>query len=104
MNNSPDQILLKPIITEKSLLDASRGVFTFMVAKFADKYNIKKVVENQFGVHVQKISTIKMTGKRRLVGRRRTKVAESDWKKAKVMLRNGEKIDLFETEGAPTKG
>lgn len=98
------QILLKPIITERSLADASFGVFTFMVARHADKGTIKRVVENQFKVHVERISTISQKGKKRLVGRRRTKVAEADWKKAKVQLAKGEKIDLFETDvGASTK-
>lgn len=92
------QVLVKPIITERSLLDASHGIFTFMVGKGSDKNIIKKEVEKQFNVHVQRISTIKMTGKKRLVGKRRTKVSEANWKKARVELRNGEKIDLFETE------
>src|SRR3989338_5495686 len=93
-----DNILLKPIITERSLKDASSGVFTFMVKKYADKANIKDVVESQFKVHVKNISTIKVKGKKRMIGKRRTKVTKPDWKKAKVKLSAGEKIYLFETE------
>ncbi len=94
------QILLKPIITEKSVQDARVGIFTFVVGRASDKLSIRKAVESQFGVHTKGVQTIKMTGKKRLVGRRRTKVAEANWKKAKVQLKSGEKIDLFETEGA----
>ena len=93
-----DNILLKPIITERSLKDASSGVFTFMVKKYADKVGIKKAVESQFQVHVKGLSTIKVKGKKRMIGRRRTKVTKPDWKKAKVRLAAGEKISLFETE------
>lgn len=95
------EILLKPIITERSLKDASLGVYTFMVAKQADKTNIKKVIEEQFKVHIVNISTITMKGKKRTVGRRRTKVLRPNWKKTKVKLTKGEKIALFEAE---TKG
>jgi len=69
-----------------------------MVKKYADKANIKDVVESQFKVHVKNISTIKIKGKKRMIGRRRTKVTKPDWKKAKVRLAAGEKISLFETE------
>lgn len=92
------QILIQPIITERSLKDANSGVFTFMVEKYANKHMIKRVVEKHFAVHVENIKTIKMTGKKRLVGKRRTKIAEADWKKAKVKLKKGEKIALFEAE------
>lgn len=94
------QILIKPIITEKSLNDATHAVFTFMVGSASDKAMIKKAVEEQFKVHVVGVKTIKMTGKKRLVGKRRTKVSEPNWKKAKVRLKPGEKIALFETEVA----
>ncbi|OGG15063.1 50S ribosomal protein L23 [Candidatus Gottesmanbacteria bacterium RIFCSPHIGHO2_01_FULL_39_10] len=93
-----DNILLKPIITESSLKDANLGVFTFMVKKYADKIRIKDAVEKQFQVHVKNISTIKVKGKKRMIGKRRTKVSKPDWKKAKVKLSAGEKISLFETE------
>ena len=95
------QLLIKPIITERSLKDASSGIFTFMVTKFTDKRSIKKTVEDQFNVHVKKISTIKVVGKKRHIGKKRTPVAKPDWKKAKVKLAPGEKIDLFEVQ---TKG
>ncbi|MBI4067771.1 50S ribosomal protein L23 [Candidatus Gottesmanbacteria bacterium] len=96
-----NNILIKPIITERSLLDANQGVFTFMVERSANKNIIRQNIEDHFGVHVVTISTIHMKGKKRQVGRRRTKVNQADWKKAKVRLQKGEKIALF---GEETKG
>lgn len=99
--NSP--ILLKPIITERSFKDASNSIFTFLVSVHTDKGQIRSEVEKLFGVHVEDVRTMHMTGKKRLVGKRRTKVAEKDWKKAKVKLKSGEKIALFETEAGSKK-
>lgn len=92
------QVLLKPIITEKSLQDASKGVYTFMVAKFADKRLIKHLLEDQFSIHIQTITTMNVKGKKRQIGKKRTKVSKPDWKKAKVQVKAGEKIGLFEAE------
>ncbi|MBI2611317.1 50S ribosomal protein L23 [Candidatus Gottesmanbacteria bacterium] len=89
-------ILIKPLITERSLKDAEKGVFTFRVEKKANKPEIKSEIESHFGVHVQAITTATIKGKSRFAGRRRTKVVKPDWKKAKVRLKSGEKIDLFE--------
>jgi large subunit ribosomal protein L23 len=89
-------IIKKPIITEKSLNDATRGIFTFEADRSSSKLQIKKAIEETFAVHVKKISTVIMKGKKRMVGRKRQKVQEANKKRARVKLAAGEKIDLFE--------
>lgn len=92
-------IIKKPLITEKSLKDAARGIFTFIVDKKANKIEITKEVESQFKVHVLAVTTEIIKGKRKQVGRKKNIVRLPDVKKARVRLKSGEKIDLFEVGG-----
>jgi large subunit ribosomal protein L23 len=89
-------ILLKPIITEKSsqLKEKNREV-CFQVASRANKTEIKKAVEQLFKVKVESVRTQNIVGKWRRVGRGQGQ--RSDWKKAYVKLKEGEKmIEYFE--------
>ncbi len=89
-------IILKPIITEKTtrLKEKNREV-CFQVASQANKTEIKKAVEQLFKVKVESVRTQKMVGKWRRVGRGQGQ--RSDWKKAYVKLKEGEKmIEYFE--------
>jgi large subunit ribosomal protein L23 len=90
------QIVIKPVITEKSLKDASNGTYTFEVDLKADKNQIKSAVEKIFTVHVKDITIVIIKGKNKIAGRKRRKVKQSDIKKARVKLATGEQIDLFE--------
>lgn len=90
------QVLVKPVITEKSMQDAGLGWYTFAVARIANKKEIQKAVEGQFKVNVLAVKTITMKGKTRRVGRQRREVKGSSWKKAIVKLAPEQKIDLFE--------
>lgn len=92
---TPYDIVIKPIITEKSMEDMSEGKYTFEVDKRANKTEVKKAVEHLFGVKVDKVSTMNVRGKEkrmgRFVGRRK------DWKKAIVKLTPDSKaIEFFE--------
>ncbi len=91
------QIILKPIITEKSFSDAQKGVFTFGVEKSANKNEISKTIENMFNVHVLDITTVVHKGKKRIAGKKRKVITQPDSKKARVRLAKGEKIDLFDS-------
>ena len=96
MSTDPHQIILRPVITEKStgLKEKNREV-CFEVASRANKTEIKKAVELLFKVKVEAVRTQKKHGKERRIGRSagRTK----DWKKAIVRLKEGEKmIEYFE--------
>ena len=88
---NPD-IIIAPVITEKSATNAQKGIYTFKVDKKATKTQIKKTIEDAFGVHVVKINTLLTKPKDRRVGRYtgKTKV----YKKAIVTLMNGETIDM----------
>lgn len=89
-------IIKKPVISEKSIKDSSRGLYSFIVAKQANKIEIKKAIEDQFKVHVLKITSEIIKGKVKLIGRTRHKVKLPDIKKARVRLKSGEKIAIFE--------
>ena len=89
-------IILKPIITEKTtqLKEKNREV-CFQVASQANKTEIKKAVEHLFKVKVESVRTQNKVGKWRRVGRGQGQ--RSNWKKAYVKLRDGEKmIEYFE--------
>ena len=88
-------IILKPVITEKSMDDLQAGKYTFKVAKDANKSEIKKAVETLFGVQVAKVNTLNVRGRAKRVGRFMGKTA--DWKKAIITLTEGSKtIEFFE--------
>ena len=89
-------IIIRPIITEKSMADAEKGKFTFEVAKNANKDVIKMAVEKIFDVHVLAVATTIVKGRSKRAGSRRIEVKESPWKKARVALKAGEKIGLFD--------
>ena len=79
-----EEIIVKPIITEKSNDAMQEGKYTFKVAKNATKPEIAKAVEKLFGVKVLKVNTITVKGKEKRVGRNVGRT--SDWKKAIVTI------------------
>lgn len=87
--------MLKPLFTEKSLNLAKEGKYTFLVGKNSDKNSIKAEVSRLFGVKVIGIKTITISGevKRNNKGMKIKRIAA---KKAIVVLKDGDKIDLFE--------
>ena len=88
-------IILKPVITDKSMDDLQTGKYTFKVAKDANKSEIKKAVEQLFGVEVAKVNTLNVNGRNKRVGRYVGKTP--DWKKAIITLTEGSKaIEFFE--------
>lgn len=89
-------MIIKPIITEKSMKDAGVGKYTFQVEKTANKYMIKKAIENMFKVNVIDVATRTVKGRSKLAGIKRIKVLESAWKKAIVTIKKDQKIELFE--------
>ena len=93
------QIINRPIISEKSLSLASRGWYTFAVAVASNKAVIAESVGNLYKVNVTDVRTIVMPGKEQRHGKRSKKVRGSDWKKALVRLKAGQKIDAFEVSG-----
>ena len=79
-----EDIIIKPIITEKSNMDMQEGKYTFKVAKKATKVEIKNAVEKLFEVKVLKVNTMTVKGKEKRVGVHQGRT--SDWKKAIVTI------------------
>ena len=89
-------IVIRPVITEKSMLGAVNKIYTFEVAKSANKIEIAKACEEVFGVKVAKVNTVSMRGKFRSQGRNNGGYSKS-WKKAIVKLTEDSKpIEFFE--------
>lgn len=87
-------ILIRPIVTEKSAALMEQGKYTFRVPLAATKIQIRQAVEQIFKVKVQAVNTMRYEGKLKRMGR--TQGRRSDWKKAVVTLKPGEAIELFE--------
>jgi ribosomal protein L23 len=96
-------ILIQPIITEKSLFLASKGVYTFFVDINSGKTSIANAINKQFKVHVKAVKTIIHKSEAIRTGRKRLPDTSSIWKKAMVTLGKDEKIDLFTVEQQPAK-
>ena len=88
-------IIKKPVITERSMMGSQNNKYTFEVAIDAGKIEIKKAVEEIFGVKVAKVNTIKLPGKWKRMGVYTGKTAAK--KKAIVTLTDdSKKIEIFE--------
>jgi large subunit ribosomal protein L23 len=94
-----NDVIIRAIISEKSMQHANSGKFTFHVAKGAHKGIIKKTIEDKFKVNVVGISTNIVKGKKTRSGTRRIEILKSAWKKAVVKLKTGQKIALFDVGG-----
>ena len=88
-------VLLRPVISEKSTLETERNNYTFAVARDANKFLIKAAVEAQFKVKVLDVRVISVRSKQKRRGRR-TMGTVPGWKKAVVTIAKGDKIELFE--------
>ena len=89
-------IIIRPIITENSYDMMEQNVYTFEVAKDAGKIEIKKAVEEIFGVKVASVNTLTVPGKEKRMGAGRPGMTKT-WKKAYVQLAADSKtIEFFE--------
>jgi len=88
-------VIRVPRITEKGTrLKEKNNVLTFEVRVDANKVQVKKAIESIFKVKVADVTTVRNAGKVKRVGQRLGR--RSDWKKAYVTLKPGEKIAIFE--------
>ncbi len=90
--------LLKPIITEKSMKQTSSGLYTFLVAKDANKANVAKIVADKFKVKVSSVKIINVKGHTKMQRNARNFYQVSGIKKALVQLEKGQKIGIFEAQ------
>lgn len=91
--------ILSPVISEKSMNDASKGRYTFRVSKDATKMELKREIEERFKVNIVKISTMNIKGRSLRAGVRRAEIALSSFKKAIVLVKPGQKIAMFDIGG-----
>ncbi|HKB29778.1 MAG TPA: 50S ribosomal protein L23 [Streptosporangiaceae bacterium] len=91
--SDPRDILIRPVVSEKSYGLSDIGKYTFIVAPDANKTQIRQAVEAVFGVKVTQVNTVNRPGKRKRTrygwGKRR------DTKRAIVSLGDGDRIDIF---------
>ena len=88
------QILLAPVVSEKSYAASTRGTYTFKVHPDAHKTQIRQAVEQLFDVKVERVNVIKVQPKPKRRGA--FKGTRQGWKKAVVQLRAGDTIEIFE--------
>jgi large subunit ribosomal protein L23 len=95
-----EDILVRPLITEKNTVLMEIGQYTFEVVREANKFQIREAVEKAFNVKVTAVNTlnVKAKAKSRTASRRGGRITghEAAWKKAIVTLAPGDRIDLFE--------
>ena len=94
MSLHPNEVLLAPVVSEKSYSHIPERKYTFRVHKDAHKTQIRQAVEQLFGVKVQRVNILKVQPKPKRRGL--IKGTRPGWKKAIVQLREGETIEIFE--------
>jgi len=94
--SDPRDVLLRPVVSEKSYALLDHGVYTFIVHPDANKIEIRQAVESIFNVQVVKVNTLNRKGKRKRNRRSFTFGKRADTKRAIVTLHPDDRIDLFE--------
>ncbi len=89
-----EQILLAPVVSEKSYAGIADGRYTFKVHPEAHRTQVRQAVEQLFGVHVERVNIVKVQAKPKRRGL--FKGTRPGWKKAIVQVREGEAIEIFE--------
>ena len=93
----PEEIVIKPIVTEKSSSNLAEGKYTFKVAKKATKVEIANAVEKLFNVKVLNVNTMTVKGKEKRVGANSGKTP--DWKKAIITIDTNPSETTYLTKG-----
>jgi len=89
-----EQILLTPVVSEKSYSGIAENRYTFKVHPDAHKTQIRQAIEELFSVHVERVNIVKVQAKPKRRGLH--KGTRPGWKKAIVQVRTGETIEIFE--------
>ncbi|MEA3357648.1 MAG: 50S ribosomal protein L23 [Patescibacteria group bacterium] len=88
-------VIIQPVVSEKSFDGSENGVYTFRVAKNANKFQVKDEIERLFKVKVEKVRVLNQRGKRMTDWKTRKMSSRKDFKKAVVTLKSGDTIDIF---------
>ena len=94
MSLHPNEVLLAPVVSEKSYSLIEDRKYSFKVHKDAHKTQIRQAVEELFGVHVENVNVAQVRSKPKRRGN--FKGTRPGWKKAIVQIREGESIEIFE--------
>ncbi|RJQ25877.1 50S ribosomal protein L23 [Candidatus Parcubacteria bacterium] len=92
------EVIIKPVISEKSLKETDQNKYTFVVNEKANKNQIKDAVEKMFGVKVEKVYTSLVKGEKIRLTKYGRKKKKYSIKKARVKLEKGQKLDIFDQE------
>jgi large subunit ribosomal protein L23 len=93
MSLQPNEILLAPVVSEKSYNQIDENRYTFKVHKDAHRLQVRQAVEELFGVHVLSVNMAKVPPKPKRRGMHQGR--KPGWKKAVVHIRAGETIEIF---------
>ena len=94
MSLHPNEILLAPVVSEKSYSLIGDGKYVFRIHPDAHRTQVRQAVEQLFNVHVEGVNVLKVQPKPKRRGL--SKGIRPGWKKAIVQLREGETIEIFE--------
>jgi large subunit ribosomal protein L23 len=94
MNKSPRDVIVRPIVSEKSYAGLERNTYTFLVDPRANKTEIKEAIQRLWDVRVTSVNTLKRRGKVKRRGW--TRGRRPDEKRAVVTLAEGDRIEIFE--------
>lgn len=92
--SSTQNVVLRPLVTEKTAVLASNGKYVFVVSGDANRVQVKIAIKEMFGITPTFVNIQNVRGKRVRFGKRHGK--RSDWKKAIVTLPEGQKINVYE--------
>ncbi len=95
--DDPRDVLIRPVVSEKSYALSEKGVYIFVVDPGANKIEIRRAVEHVFNVKVTNVNTVNRPGKRKRNRKQATFGKRPDTKRAIVTLAAGQSIALFET-------
>jgi large subunit ribosomal protein L23 len=93
----PDNVLIRPVVSEKSYSLMDGNVYVFVVDPSATKIDVRRAVENAFGVRVANVNTLNRKGKTKRNRKNNSLGHRPDTKRAIVTLADGDSIDLFES-------
>jgi large subunit ribosomal protein L23 len=94
-NKNPRDIIIRPVVSEKSYAAFDANIYTFVVAGDANKIEIRQAVEEIFGVKVTNVNTVNRKGKRKRNRRTGGYGTRPDSKRAIVSLAEGDTIEIF---------
>jgi len=92
---NPRDIIIRPVVSEKSYAAYDANVYTFVVAPDANKIEIRQAIESIFDVRVTNVNTLNRNGKRKRNRRNGTFGKRADSKRAIVTLAEGDRIEIF---------